>query len=94
MTDDALVEVARKYAAAWRTLQSAEQTIADAKEAAKVAAVTNLDTKKVLLDSVQPMCGSATKPSRRIFLVGGGQVVVVEWDQHNHMARVTLEKLQ
>lgn len=49
----------------------------------------------ILQDSVQPNCGSATKPWRRIYRIATSpELLIVEWDDHSNKPSISLTKAE
>lgn len=92
---------ARGWFDAAEEIRSAEEDLQRAKKSLERGMERLSSFDKILRDSVHPLCGSATKPHRRIFLFedthGATRMVVVNHD-HGSGARggvtVTVEKPQ
>lgn len=87
-----LRETAAKYLSATQALEAAHRALRDARMVIDTSGPQLEALRKELAASVQPACGSADQPPRRIFSWGERKVVVVvEWDHTLAQPVVSIE---
>jgi hypothetical protein len=90
-----LEKAAGEYMRASGILAREQTRRAEAEAAIKGADEMLRSSSTTLCDSVQPNCGSATKPSRRMYRIGTSpEVLIVEWVDGIERARISIMRAE
>lgn len=90
---DPLAKVAQEYAAAFDEAAQARHEI-DSATGRLTAALAIIDRTATVLElSVEPVCGSATKPFMRTFYMSGARALVVVWENNRRKGLIDVRDL-